>query len=237
MKRCFALMLTVLAGLSLAMAPASTAATLPTYAQFAMSDVRSAGQYWSGAQVAGQWSWNPQSATESRVAWGDPATWPPTYAEQFIRDGDWLTLTGWFDNGTFYAVRTTAEWQAGPDCITGRTYFPTGGPQHYVRWIVPNTAYCLRAEGTITEQSTGNVLHFAHQQVWGPPAACPVSPYGAAATDCVSQHETWSDDIGTPFLLKLDRTAWLARGQGMARKIVQTFPSAWTADLKYFWRW
>lgn len=237
MKRFLITVLAVLAGLVLLPPPAGTAATSSTYADFSMMNVRSAGQYWSGSQVGGQWSWSPQSATESRVAWGDPAKWPPTYNEQMIRDGDWLTLTGWFDNGTFYKVQTTSEWQAGPDCMTGRTYLPTGGPQHYVRWTIPTAAYCLYAEGTITEQSSGKIMRFVHQQLWGPPAACPASPYGVAAASCISQRESWSDNIGTPFALKLDRTAWLARGQGMARRIVQTFPSAWSADLKYFWRW
>jgi hypothetical protein len=237
MKRFLTLTLAVLAGLSLAMTPASTAATVPTYADYAMSGIRSAGQYWSGTQVAGQWSWSPQNTTESRISWGDPAKWPPTYNEQFVTVGEWVTLPGWFDNGTFYKVQTTTEWQAAADCRTGRVSLPTGGPQHYVRSTIPVAAYCLYAEGTITEQSSGKVMHFQHQQVWSPAKACGTNAYGLTGPGCVDQWESWSDDIGTPFALKLERTATLARGLGMAFRIRQTYPSVWAADLRYAWRW
>lgn len=235
--------LVLAAALSGVASPAAGAATAPTYGAYStMFDKTAgthgtAGQYWSGTQVAGQWSWSPQSATESRIAWGDPAKWPPTYNEQFVVSGDWVTLPGWFDNGTFYKVETTTEWQAAADCRTGRTMLPVGGPQHYVRWTIPAAAYCLYAEGTITQQSPNKVMHFVHQQLWSPPAACPRNPYGLALTDCITQWESWSDDIGTPFALKLERTASIARGVGMAASIRQTFPSTWSADLRYAWKW
>lgn len=240
--------LTLAIALSGVASPTAGAATPSTYGDFSTMFTQpagthgTAGQYWSGTQVAGQWSWAPQSATESRIAWGDPAKWPPTYNEQFVRDGDWVTLRGWFDNGVYYKVQTTSEWQASADCRTGRTMLPTGGPQHYVRWAIPAAAYCLYAEGDVIEQSlagvpTGNRTHFVHQQLWSPAAACPRNPYGLALTDCITQWESWSDDTGTPFRLKLERTATLARGFGMAASIRQTFPSVWAADLRYAWKW
>ncbi len=239
MKRFLALLLTVLAGLSFAMAPASTAATLPTYGDYSMmlAGGGAAGQYWSGNQAGGKWEWDTVSATESRVSWGDPAKWPPTYHEQFVRSGDWATLLGWFDNGTFYKVQTTSEWQAAADCRTGRIYLPTGGPQHYVRWTIPPAAYCLYAEGTITEQSSGKTMQFVHQQIWSPPSACPANAYGLTAPSCIAQWESWSDSIGTPLQLKLERSDVLARGLGPAWQIRQTFPTAWAADLKYVRAW
>jgi hypothetical protein len=243
MKRLLALLLAVLAGLSLAMAPAGIAATLPTWGDYSMmlATTGSAGQYWSGDQAGGKWEWDSVSATESRISWGDPAKWPPTYHEQFVHQadtsGDWARLPGWFDHGTFYAVSTTTEWQAAADCRTGRTALPTGGAQHYVRWQIPVAPYCLYAEGTITEQSSVKVMHFQHQQVWSPPAACGTNAYGWTAPSCITQWESWSDDIGTPFALKLERTATLAKGLGMAFRIRQTFPSVWAADLKYVRAW
>lgn len=224
-------------------ATTATAATAPVYSDYSMMLVGagSAGQHWSGDQAGGKWEWNTISATEARIFWGDPAKWPPTYNEQFIRQtdsaGDWVRLLGWFDNGTFYIVKTTTEWQAAADCRTGRTVLPTGGAQHYVRWAVPAASYCLYAEGTITEQSSGKVMHFIHQQVYTPPAACGTNAYGLTAPSCITQWESWSDDIATPFKLKLERTATLAQGLGMAFRIRQTFPSVWASDLRWVRRW
>jgi hypothetical protein len=196
-----------------------------------------AGQYWTGDQAGGKWEWNTVSPTEAHVYWGDPAKWKPSYHEQFVRSGDWATLPGWFDNGTFYKVQTTTEWQAAADCRTGRTPLPTGGPQHYVRWTIPAVAYCLYAEGTITEQSSGKVMHFQHQQVWSAPKACGTNAWGLTAPSCVDQWESWSDDIGTPFGLKLERTSTLAKGLGMAFRIRQTYPSVWGSDLRWVRSW
>ena len=242
MKRFFAAMLAAFALLASCGAPAHAAAA-PTWGSYSMmltggvAGHGAAGQFWSGDQAGGKWEWDTISTTEAHVYWGDPAKWPPSYHEQFIRSGDWVTLPGWFDNGTFYAVKTSVEWQAAADCRTGRTYLPTGGPQHYVRWTVPGTTYCLYAEGTITEQSTGTIVHFVHQQVWSPPAACGTNAYGLTAPSCISQWESWSDDNGAPMRLKLERTATLAQGLGMNFRIRQTFPSVWGADLRWVRSW
>jgi hypothetical protein len=171
------------------------------------------------------------------VYWGDPNAWPPTYHEQFMLDGDWVTLPGWFDNGTFYTITTTSEWQAAADCRTGRTFLPTGGPQHYVHWNTPVTSYCLYAEGTIKEESTGKLMHFVHQQVYTPPAACGTNAYGNTAPSCITQWESWSDDRGTPLTLKIERTNTLAQGIGENFRIRQTFPSVWGADVRWYRRW
>jgi hypothetical protein len=194
---------------------------------YSMMFTKSYGLYGPNGSQAYEWAWSPQSATESQISWG-PAwtTVPPTNREVFVRSGDWVTLTGWYDNGTFYRLTVTTEWQAAADCRTGRTALPVGGPQHYVRWTLPATAYCLFAAGTITEVSSGKVRHFEHQQLWSPPA-----------TNQISQWESWSDDASGAMTLTLERTQWLTHGKGPAQRIVQTTPSAWTATANSTGRW
>lgn len=247
MKRALAVVLAAL--MVLTVGGSATADAAPTYGDFSMMFSKSYGQYYAGNQVGGQWAWDPQSATESQIMWGMPwpPSSPPTYRERFVLFGDWVTLPGWYDNGTYYEVTTTTEWQAAADCRTGRTYLPAGGPQHYVRWTVPSTAYCLYAEGVVTEQSTGNALRFVHQQVWSPPAACPVNAAPNAIRhpgevfftpgSCISQWESWSDDRGGSLALKLERSALLAKGAGMAYQIHQTYPNTWAADERYAGLW
>jgi hypothetical protein len=250
LRRTLAALLVVVGVLTAASAPAipAAAATAPVYGDYSMMLVGAgaAGQFWSGDQAGGKWEWDTVSATESRISWGDPAKWPPTYHEQFIRQtdaaGDWVRLPGWFDNGVFYKIQTTTEWQAAADCRTGRTFLPNGGAQHYVRWTIPSSAYCLYAEGDVIEQTlagalTGNTIHFVHQQVWSPPVACPSDAYGLTAPSCISQWESWSDSSGTPLQVKLERTDVLARGLGPAWNIRQTYPSVWGADLRWVRSW
>lgn len=230
---------------------AASAATPSTYAAYSMFDKFAYGDYYATGtdQVGGQWAWAPQPNGTSRIMWGMP--WPkdkpPTYQEEFEHVGDWVNLNGWYDNGTFYRINTTTEWQAAADCRTGRTFLPTGGPQHYTRWLVPAASYCLYAEYTVTEVSTKKVIHAVHQQVWGAPAACPVNKAPntlrspgvngvekpIVVTDCISQWESWADDRGRvagDIQVTLERSALLARGVGMAYQINQTFPSSWRAD-------
>jgi len=243
MKRYLALLLGVISGLVLASAPAPAWAAVPTYGEYSMmlATTGSAAQYWSGNQAGGKWEWDTVSPTEADISWGNPDQWPPSYRERFVHEsdssGDWARLPGWFDWGTFYTIRTTTEWQANTDCRTGRTPLPAGGAQHYVRWQIPATGYCLYAEGTITEESTGKTMVFQHEQVWSPPAPCPANAYGWTAPSCIDQWESWSSNIGTPFGLKLERSATLARGLGMAFRIRQTYPSLWSADMKYVRAW
>lgn len=235
-----ALMLLTAVLLPVSSSTVATAATVPTYGDYSLMFVNSAGQYWSGDQAGGKWQWAPQSATESHIYWGapwSPGSPPPSYHEKFVHEtdlsGDWVRLYGWYDNGTFYTVHTTTEWQAAADCRTGRTYLPTGGAQHYVYWNVLPTSYCLYAEGSVKEESSGKLTHFIHQQVYTPPAACGTNAYGLTSSSCITQWESWSDDNGTALSLKLERTATLAQGLGMAFRIRQTFPSVWSADLRY----
>lgn len=237
MVRNLALVLaTILASAFGAAGPAN--AVSPTYDQFSLMFTRSAGQYWSGGQVAGQWAWSPQSGTESQISWGDPRAWPPAYAERFLRSGDWVLLDGWSGNGTYYRLRVTSEQIGDGSCQNLRPLPVDGGRQHYARWTVPDQAYCLKAWGTITEESSGKVVDFGHTQIWSPPAAC-ANQYYSGQT-CVKQWESWWDNNGapgTPIIRRLDRDQYLARGLGMAFRIQQYYPSSWRADLRYHWNW
>lgn len=230
------------------------AAVTSTYGDFSMMFSKSYGQYYAAGtnQIAGQWAWDPQSATESRIMWGMPwaPTNPPAYREQFILSGDWVVQPGWFDNGTFYQITTTTEWQAAPDCRTGRVFLPTGGPEHYTHWAIPAASYCLYAEGYITEQLTGVKIRFVHQQVWSPPTQCPVNAAPNAIrrpgdvffapSDCLSHWESWSDDRGRTagdLAVKLERAGLMARGIGVAYQIRQLYPSVWSGDERYAGSW
>jgi len=227
-------MLVVLAVAAL-LAPATPAvAAHGTYGDYSMMTVRSAGQAWSGGAAATQWAWDPRPDGHW-ASWGDPATWPPAYRERFLRAGDWVLLDGWADNGTYYRLRVTAEYLGDRYC-QGMTPVPTdGGRQHYVRWAVPSTGYCLDAQGTIVEESSGKVVTFRHVQVWYPPASCS-NTYHAGRV-CLAQRELWWDDNGGPYGKRLDRTNRLARGLGMAFTVRQTYPTTWAADGRYYWRW
>jgi hypothetical protein len=239
-------LITLIATVALsASVPASAkTATVETYGDYSQLFARSAGQYAAGTSTY-QWAWSPQSSTESHIYWGIPSAWPPAYRERFILDGDWVTLAGWWDNGTYYTVTTSTEWQANVDCRTGRTFLPTGGAQHYARWLIPSTGYCMYTEGTVTEQLSGKTIRFIHQQLWSLPAACPVNTppvrdvnnIPIRLSTCVTQWESWSDDNGAPLGLRLERSTVLAKGIGMAYQIRQTYPTVWSANATYAWKW
>ncbi|WP_200824057.1 hypothetical protein [Nonomuraea solani] len=207
------------------------------YGEYSRFGERSAGQHWADGQAAGQWTWKPLSSTSSEISWGDPKTWPPSYAEKFVHSGDWLTLDGWRDNGTYYTVRVTKEQIGDAKCGNLRT-FATSGPQHYVKWDIPSTGYCLKAWGTITEQSSGKVVDFGHTQIWSPPAPCSNRYLGGQT--CIKQWESWWDNNGSPgkpIARKLERDQYIARGKGMAFKIHQYFPKEWKSEAKSYWNW
>ncbi|MBO0793619.1 MAG: hypothetical protein J2P36_22075 [Ktedonobacteraceae bacterium] len=210
-----------------------------TYDDYSSMTQRRAGQYWADDQAAGQWAWNPQSGGESRISWGDPAKWPPNSYEKFIHQEDWVMLDGWTGNGTYYKENVggagNGEWIGDATCKNLVPLPSSGGRQHYVKWTIPAQAYCLIAKGTITEESSGKILHFEHQQIWSPPSPCSNQYYQNQT--CITQHERWSDDNGHPFQLTLDRSVQIARGLGMAFTIHQTFPSSWQAELRYHWSW
>ncbi|GLH96324.1 hypothetical protein [Phytohabitans aurantiacus] len=216
--------------------PARAAAA--TYDQFSRVFERSAGQFWADGRAGGQWAWNPRSATESAISWGDPANWPPDGAEEFVRSGDWLLLDGWSDNGTYYTQRVTRELIGDARCENLKALPSDGGRQHYAQWTVPGEAYCLKAWGTITEKSSGRVIDFGHTQIWSPPAAC-ANQYLGAQT-CVKQWESWWDNRGRPgqpISRVLDRDQYLAKGIGMAFIVQQFYPKPWRAELRYHWTW
>jgi hypothetical protein len=208
-------------------------------------DQKSAGQFWTTSgtnptQEAGQWTWEPQANGQSWVSWGDAATWPPTGHEVLIHQGAWVMLDGWSGNGTYYTQRVTSETISNADCVTNKTVIPdAGGLQHYVQWTIPTTAYCLFATGTITEQSSGKTIRFAHQQVWSTVASEPNRFLGAKPA--LQQHEKWWDDNGHTYAQTLDRSVYLGKGVGMAFHIQNyvnnTNTITWSADLRYNWAW
>jgi hypothetical protein len=212
-------------------------AASPVYGDFSLMFQRSAGQYAPPGEQAFQWAWSPQSATESQISWGDPVAWPPSYAEHFLRSGDWVLLDGWGGNGTYYTERVTGESLCRGGACTPIP--PDGGRQHYVRWTVPSSDYRLVAEGTVTEQSSGRSFRFRHEQTWGAPAPCSSARFGART--CVTQTESWSDDkdlpAGSPVRQTLHRTIKVAKGLGMAFAIDQDVPSRWHAEATAYWNW
>lgn len=225
----------LLAGANTGLAHAGTG---QTYGDYALMFAKSAGQYYAGGQVAGQWTWSPQSGTTSDISWGDPATWPPPYAEHLIRHGNWVELAG-YSGGQGQPVtelqRVTSDKIGNADCQHMRPLPADGHREYYVKWAIPATGYCLDAVGTITSKANGTVVHFEHEQQWGPPAAC--SNAYITGQVCITQHEQWWDDNGHPYGLQLDRTQYIARGLGMAFEIRQTYPTTWAADGRYYWTW
>ena len=211
---------------------AMSVAHAETWNDYSLLQSRAAGQFWSGGAVAGQWAWSPQSASSSDIAWGDAASWPPSYGEKFLRsaDGQWVLLDGYSD-GTGLPIRNvqrvTSESIGDANC-NGMTPIPSDS----------SSGYCLYAEGTISGPNPDGstfTVHFAHRQRWSPPAPCANAYFGRET--CIAQREEWWDDNGSPFALRIDRTQQLARGLGVGFTIRQTFPITWGADGRYFWRW
>ncbi|GAA0578176.1 hypothetical protein HPO96_14300 [Kribbella sandramycini] len=212
-------------------APTATAAP-ENYGQYSLMFERSAGQYWAGQAAAGQWAWAPQNATTSDISWGDPKPWPPKSAERFVRDGDWVMLEGYSDGPgrpVTGVQRVTSEYIGDANCRKLTPIPSNGGRQHYVRWTIPATGYCLDARGTIGK------VNFRHLQKWSPPQPCS-NPYYSGQT-CITQFEQWWDDNQHPFALQLTRTLQLARGKGPAFTNHTTFPITWTANARYYWHY
>lgn len=221
-----------------------------TWADFSMMFGRNAGQVRtlptadnpSGTPVS-QWAWSPQSSTESWIRWADPAVWKTEtnqYIEHYQVDpaGGWVYMDGWSNNGTYYKIREIVAWAGDVNC-NNLTQLPADPAQrqHYVQWQVPTTAYCVRSIATITEQSSGKVIFFAHDQKWYPPAPCS-STYVGAAT-CITQYELWQDnrgvDLSGPISKKQERTGTVALGKGMAFNIRNAYPSTDAYDGYSFW--
>lgn len=209
---------------------AAAAHATETWADYSMMWKRRTGQIWASGKIASQFQWVPRSATEADVYHGDPDKWPPEYRERFVRDGEWVMLQGWWGNGTYYAVNVSKEELCDQDCGSCTTV-ATSGPQHYAKWAIPGQPYCLRAEGVVTEQSSGKTLRFGHTQWYGAPAPCANSYFSGQR--CISQREVWWDDNSTPYQKKLDRKQQLAKGLGPGFTIDQVFPAPWKAELRH----
>lgn len=221
--------------LTAALVPPATVQAKPTgetYADYTMMFQRTGGQHWNATSntVSGQWAWTPQSATSSYVTWGHPSTWPAGTVERFSRDGDWIRLDGWHDSQV-YELRTSVEWMANADCVTGRVALTPGGPQRYAKWNVDSQPYCLFSLGTIRQVSTGKLISFAHQQIWSQ-ETCTNAYLGSRS--CLKQVERWWDDNGTPWTEKVTRTQWIGKGVGLAYKIDS---KGTKLDLRYAWNW
>jgi hypothetical protein len=71
-------------------------------------------------------------------------------AERFIHAGVWVLLAGYNDGAgrpLSQVQRVTSE-KGNINCA-GMTAIPSaGGLQHYVKWNIPTTGYCLNARGT-----------------------------------------------------------------------------------------
>lgn len=208
------------------------------YGQYSLMFERSAGQYWAGGAAAGQWAWTPLSATESDISWGDPKAWPPKSAEHFIHDGDWILLDGYNDGAgrpLTQIQRVTSETIGSATC-TGMQPIPSaGGKQHYVKWNIPSTGYCLDATGTIKPLNGSTTVNFRHLQKWSPPHTCS-NPYFANQT-CITQFEQWWDDNNHAYSLQLSRSLEIARGLGPAFTNHTTVPVTWNADARYYWHY
>lgn len=196
----------------------TASAEAETYGAYSMAAQRSAGLFGDANGWRNQWAWSPRADGESRISWGNPEQWPPSKAERFLLRGDWVLLDGWSDNGTFYRQRVDRELIGdGPQCANQRPLPDSGGRQHYVRWNIPSRPYCLIAEGTITEESSGKSMRFRHTQRWFPPAPCANRHLGQQT--CIVQHESWSDDRERRdghLVRRLERDQYIARGIGMA---------------------
>jgi len=220
-----------------ALGPVATAAPSDNYGEYSLMTQRHAGQFYSSGTPAGQWSWTPQREG-SDVLWSNPSKWPPDSAEHFLHAGTWVLLDGWHSLGTYYVQRVNRELMGDGACRNMTPLPSDAGREHYVQWTIPPYAYCLQAWGTITEQRNGQVVNFAHFQVWSPPSPCHNSYLGTRT--CIRQWESWWDNKGAPgapITRKLERDVYLARGTGMAFVIDQMYPASWHAELHSDWSW
>lgn len=236
MKRLAVLL--IAAAMATSAAPVASAATVETWGDFSGMFRRSAGQYFAGGTVAGQWAWAPQTdPTRSDISWGDPKAWPPASAERFQLTGDYVYLEGYSagqGKPSTYLEKTTQEWVGDANCGNMVSLTPDPlGRQRYAKWVTPSTGYCLRAKGKITYANGVAFADFEHVQRWSAPALC--SNRYIAGARCIAQTEQYSDSNGHPFKLLIDRSAKIAKGKGMAFAIHQTYPSVWDADGRYYW--
>lgn len=214
-----------------------------TYGDYSLMFQRSAGQYKSfAAEAPYQWAWAPQSATESWIRFDTAANWAPGAAtasnEHFVLDGGVVKLDGWGTATRYYKQTVTSQYLGDQACNFPIALAP--GQQVYALWNVTSASYCLDATGTIQRFDNGAPIgpafNFRHRQFWSYSASCS-SPYVPNVVPCLKQREQWSDDNHRPMALYLDRTISIGKGRGMAFKIEQTVPSAWTAGQNAKWNY
>jgi len=216
---------------------------LGTYGDYSRMFERSAGQFWSGTW-RNQWAWEPQGLNVSHIRWGDPDTWPPANYERFERslDGEWVLHSGYGDNVGF-ASQVVAREQIGDVNCQNMTPLPyAGGKQHYVKWNIQSTAYCLEAWGQILVPGAAPV-DFYHKQVWFPPSAPTCDNAYFQDRTCIKQYEVWMDNnpgnggtVGGPLQLRHERDNIFAKYVGPAYIIHNYYPNnGWHADLRYYW--
>ncbi|MFG2056543.1 hypothetical protein ACGFI9_21220 [Micromonospora sp. NPDC048930] len=218
-------------------------ASLGTYGDYSRMFERSAGQFWSGSW-RNQWAWEPQGLNVSHIRWGDPAAWPPANYERFERslDGQWVLLDGYGDNTGFLPQQVTRELIGDVNCQNMTALPWDGGKQHYVKWNIQSTAYCLEAWGQILIPG-GTPVDFYHKQVWFPPSPPTCNNMYYQNQTCIKQYEVWKDNnpgnggvAGGPLELRHERDHILAKGLGPAYIIHNYFPNnGWQAELRYNW--
>jgi len=218
--------------------PRTSDAATETYADYSLMFEKAAGQYFAGGTAAGQWAWTPLSATESDISWGDPKAWPPASAEHFVHDGDWVLLEGYNDGPgrpLTQIQRVTTESLGDTNCTNLRPLPSDGSRQHYVKWTISTSGYCVDATGTIKPPNGSATVNFRHLQKWLPPHPCSNLYY--AGRTCITQYEQWWDDNQHAFSLQLTRTVELAKGLGMAFTNRTTVPLEWNADGHNYWHY
>lgn len=181
---------------------------------------------------------DPAERHRVRHLLGRPEDLAPKSGERFVRDGDWILLDGYNDGAgrpLTQIQRVTSEKIGSANC-TGMQPLPSAGDrQHYVKWTIPTTGYCLDAVGTIKPPTGATTVNFRHLQKWTPPHPC-ANPYFTNQT-CITQFEQWWDDNNHPYALQLSRTIELARGKGPAFTNHTTVPMKWNANARYYWRY
>lgn len=221
--------------------PCAAAPSGYTYDQFSMMFGRNAGQYDDATGYpSGQWAWTPVSSTESDIAWGDPATWPPSQNEQFEHVGDWVTLDGFNTANGWEPQVVTREVLGDVTCANEVDITPADGHELYSKWQVDTVGYCLEAWGQILVPG-GAVVNFHHRQIWHTPANCSNQYMGTQL--CVRDHEWWYDDNpanggtpGQPLVESQDRDVYFALNVGPAYIIHDYLHNGWEAYDRYTWQ-
>jgi hypothetical protein len=208
-----------------------------TYDQFSLMTTRHAGQYWQGGKPAGQWAWSPSPDGSSDVAWGDPAAWPPPTFEHFTHDQNWVYLEGYGDRttGEFLRQIVTSERFGDGSCQNMTELATPDGRQRYVKWNIPNTAYCLDTTGFLDYRGTR--INFRHLQVWSPPSGPTCTTEYYRNKICIKQFEQYWDDNAAPYGLRIWRDQIEALGIGQAFIVHSYLPAdhGWEAHLRFDW--